>query len=127
LSDGSPTPGGVPAVQARFAALAGAFAGSPGVSPGSGRRGFGADALQVGGHIFAMVSGGRLVLKLPSDRVAELLASGDGLAFDAGKGRPMKEWVSLRSGSEREWRSLAQEAFAFVAGQAGSRPAGPAT
>ena len=90
-----------------------------GVSLGSGRPGFGSDALTVHGRIFAMVSQGRLVLKLPRDRVAELIERGDGLPFDAGKGRPMKEWVVLQPGSSRRWGSLAEEACAFVGGSAG--------
>src|SRR5260221_7578353 len=106
-----------PPVEVRLAALVAALARTPGVSTGCGRRGFGANALQVGGHIFAMVSGGRLVLKLPGHRVADLLGSGDGLVFDAGKGRPMKEWVALRDGSDDAWLALAQEALAFVAGR----------
>jgi hypothetical protein len=102
--------------QARFAELVEALAGRPGVTLGSGRRGFGSDALQVDGRIFAMVSSGRLVLKLPRERVAALLASGDGAPFDAGKGRPMKEWVVLEPRADKRSMSLAQEAIMFVAG-----------
>ncbi len=92
--------------------------GRDGVTLGSGRRGFGSGALQVNGSIFAMVSHGRLVLKLPGERVAALLVSGDGLAFDAGKGRPMQEWVALDEGTDGQWLPLAQEARTFVAGRA---------
>ncbi len=42
-------------VEARFAALARALAGTEGVTLGSGRPGFGTGALQVHGRIFAMV------------------------------------------------------------------------
>ena len=87
-----------------------------GVTLGFGRRGFGASALQVDGRIFAMLSHGRLVLKLPSERVAALLSTGDGLPFDAGKGRPMKEWVALDGRHGDQWLRLAREARAFVAG-----------
>ncbi len=59
---------------------------------------------------------GGLVLKLPRDRVAGLVASGDGTTFDAGKGKPMKEWVVVRKGSNSHWLSLAEEALAFVGG-----------
>ena len=98
----------------RFASIARALSREEGVTLGSGRRGFGSGALQVDGRIFAMVTGGGLVLKLPQDRVAELLANGDGLPFDAGKGRPMKEWVELRPATDRRALSLAREALAFV-------------
>ncbi|MBA2381883.1 MAG: hypothetical protein H0V73_07210 [Chloroflexi bacterium] len=61
-----------------------------------------------------MVSGGRLVLKLPASRVSELLAAGGGLPFDAGKGRPLREWVALADADDATWRSLAREAATFV-------------
>ena len=102
--------------EAGFADLARALAGRPGVSLGGGRRGFGSDALQVEGRIFAMMTGGRLVLKLPRERVAELISSRAGAPFDAGKGRPMKEWVALLPGQEESWLPLAEEALRFVRG-----------
>jgi hypothetical protein len=110
-------------IEARFTALAAALAGRDGVTLGSGRRGFGSDAMQVDGRIFAMLSHDHLVLKLPRERVAALVASGDGTPFDAGKGKPLKEWVTLGQGSDEQWQSLAEEALAFVAGRStgGSR------
>jgi hypothetical protein len=104
-----------PEVQGRFDRLVDAMAVRNGVTIGSGRRGFGSGALQTkGGRIFAMLSGGRLVVKLPRDRVASLIAGGEGLAFDAGKGRPMAEWVALARGGDDAWLALAQEACDFV-------------
>ncbi len=52
----------------RFAALADEFIDSPGVSlPGeTGQSGFGSGALKVNGSIFAMLTSGRLVVKLPA-------------------------------------------------------------
>jgi hypothetical protein len=87
----------------RYAELVKIFADSPGVTAGSGRRGFGSDALQIEGRIFAMARRGGLVLKLPADRVDELIADGSGEPFDAGKGKPMKEWIviSPRAGKLR--------------------------
>ncbi|MGI8609856.1 MAG: hypothetical protein ACR2MY_11610 [Candidatus Dormibacteria bacterium] len=85
-----------------------------GVTLGGGRRGFGSDALQVDGRIFAMVSRGRLVLKLPASRVAVLIEQGIGLPFDAGKGRPMKEWIVLDA-VDRDLL-LGEEARDFVRG-----------
>lgn len=61
-----------------------------------------------------MVSHGRLVLKLPSDRVAELIGTGRGDPFDAGKGRPMMEWVGFEPSADEDWLGLATEALAFV-------------
>lgn len=109
-----PDPAPEAAIRERFGRLVEAVAGSDGVMLGSGRRGFGSDALQVDGRIFAMISRGRLVLKLPRGRVQELLAAGAGEPFDAGKGRPMAEWVCLVAGSDEAWLSLAREAAAFV-------------
>jgi len=70
-----------------FASLVESLAGSDGAEVANG-RGFGSGTLQVRGRIFAMASGGRLILKLPAVRVAELISSGEGVAFDAGRGRP---------------------------------------
>ena|ERR1700680_660911 len=98
----------------RFAAIAEALAGIDGVTVGAGRRGFGTGALQVDGRIFAMARRGGLVLKLPGQRVAELVASGDGTPFDAGKGAPMREWVVLGQQAGKRWLPLAKEALAFV-------------
>ena len=100
----------------RFRALVDKFAASPGVSvPGEpGRRGFGSSALKVNGSIFAMISDGKLVLKLPRDRVDTLIGTGAGTPFDAGKGRPMKEWLTVTGDDEESWLALAREALDFV-------------
>lgn len=109
----APTPH---SVDARFAELVATMAGRDDVAMGTGNRGFGSGTLTVGGRIFAMISHGRLVLKLPGARVAELIATGIGTPFDAGKGRPMKEWLALTEAVSGElWQALAGEARAFVA------------
>ena len=81
-------------------------------------RGFGSDALKVRGKIFAMLSSeGRLVVKLPRQRVDALVAAGDGERFDPRRdGRLMKEWLALAPTSSLEWLPLAREARDFVAG-----------
>ena len=66
--------------EARFEALTAELVGLPGVTPPEGGRGFGASALKVDGKIFAMVSGGTLVVKLPRTRVDELVERGSGRA-----------------------------------------------
>ena len=115
------------ALDERYAKLVRAFAGSPGVTAGSGKRAFGSNALQIDGRIFAMARRGGLVLKLPADRVDELIAAGVGTPFDAGKGKPMKEWVVIGPHVGRRWLPLAQEALAFVARHSrGSSTATPA-
>ena len=100
----------------RFNALVDEFRAIPGVTvPGEpGRRGFGSSALKVKGSIFAMIAGGRLVVKLPHDRVAALIGSGAGAPFDAGKGRAMKERLTVTADDEASWLALAREALGFV-------------
>ena len=99
----------------RFAAVVDGFAGRPGVTPPDPTsRAFGASALKVNGSIFAMLQRGRLVVKLPRGRVQSLLADGTAVPFDAGKGRPMREWVAVPDGDAAAWRALAEEALRFV-------------
>jgi len=105
----------------RFAVLVDEFTGRPEVTPpGRERRGFGSGALKAGGAIFAMLTREELVLKLPKSRVVELVASGAGRPFDAGKGTPMKEWVVVADDDLDTWLALAEEALTFVS--AGRRP-----
>jgi hypothetical protein len=100
------------ASERRFERLAEDFLGRPGVSRGTG---FGSNpGLRVRGKIFAMMRDGDLVVKLPAAEVDELVASGVGVRFDAGKGRPMKEWVVVSARASRRWPALAQRAFDHV-------------
>ena len=101
----------------QFRALVDAFAGSPGVTgPGvATTRRFGSNALQLNGSIFAMLTRDRLVVKLPHDRVAALIASGVGSPFSAGKARPMREWLTVEAADAATWLALAREARAFAA------------
>lgn len=70
--------------------------------------------LKVKGKIFAMVSRGKLVVKLPKERVDDLVQAGAGNYFDPRRdGRLMKEWLEL-SGNEPPWLGLAREAYRFV-------------
>lgn len=78
------------------------------------RRGFGSDALMVNGKMFAAPQGEKLLLKLPSARVSELVVSGRGEPFTAGKQRAMAEWVLVGPGAHNLWPTLAAEARAFV-------------
>jgi hypothetical protein len=96
-----------------FSALCAEYASVTGVKVPDGGRGFGSEAIKINNKIFAMLSGGRLVVKLPRARVTELIETGRGQPFDAGKGTPMKEWVAL-TGDESECRALVVEAQAFV-------------
>ena len=83
-----------------------------GVTSGTG---FGTnEGLRVSGKIFAMLVRGELVVKLPKDRVDELVDVGAARRFDAGKGRPMKEWASVPVSASRRWKGLVEEAKTFV-------------
>jgi len=98
--------------RAEFDAIAGELLGEPGVDEGTG---FGKNpGLRVGGHIFAMVVRGQLVVKLPAERSAQLVADGDATPFEIGR-RRMKEWVAVAPGAQ-DWRALAREALLFVGG-----------
>jgi hypothetical protein len=98
----------------RFEDLVDEMVTFPGVTPPSYGRGFGRTALRVENRIFAMLVRGSLVLKLPKARVDELVGAGEGVHFDANKGTPMKEWLSLDPDSPLPWPALAREALAFV-------------
>jgi hypothetical protein len=102
---------------ARFDDLVARFLQQPGVTPPGPGRGFGSSALRVDGRIFAMLVRGRLVVKLPASRVDELVASGEGERFDANKGTPMREWLSLDPASSVSWDAVATDALTFVRGR----------
>src|ERR1700732_2971332 len=63
----------------------------PGVSIGTVLQN---DALKIGGKVFAFVKDDRLVVKLPTARVATLRDNGGGVPFRSG-GRTMREWVAV--------------------------------
>ena len=98
----------------RYEELVDEFAGADGVTPPREGSGFGRGALRYRKKIFAMLVRGQLVLKLPRQRVDDLVAGGHGERFDAGKGTPMKEWFSLDPDSDLAWPSLAREALDFA-------------
>ena len=100
---------------AKYAELVRKLSGGKGVTHVTEGKGFGSSGqLKVRGRIFAMLVRGELVLKLPRDRVDELITSGEGTHFDAGKGRPMREWFVLSPTSSKRWLPLAEEAMSFV-------------
>jgi len=98
----------------RYQDLVDELVGAAGVTPPGGGGGFGRSALRFHGRIFAMLVRGRLVVKLPAERVDELIEAGDGVRFDANKGTPMREWLSLGPDSGQDWLELAREALDFA-------------
>ena len=107
----------------RFEDLVTEFNDVDGVTPPRGGAGFGRSALRYRGKIFAMFVRGALVVKLPADRVAVLVAAGHGAHFDANKGTPMREWFATNPDSDPDsatnWSDLAAEALAFARSESG--------
>ena len=100
---------------ALFARLVERFSADRSVTPPTTKAGkFGSAALKVDGKIFAFLSQGELVVKLPRERVDALVESRNGKPFDAHRGKVMKEWVAIPPDRSRSWAKLADEARAFV-------------
>ncbi len=78
---------------------------------------FGSVVLKVKNKVFAMLVKGKLVVKLPKERVGALVAARDGEYFDPGHGKLSKEWVAVKAGDQTAWVKLAKEAKEFVASQ----------
>jgi hypothetical protein len=91
----------------RFEPVARAFARVAGFSlmesKSKGMRG-----LMQDGKSFGMSIGGRFILKLPEERVANLIAIGVGEAMRHGP-RVMKGWIVI-TGASADWVALAKEA-----------------
>jgi hypothetical protein len=97
-----------------FRRAAARYLADPSVSEGTG---FGSrPGLRLGKKVFAMLGAdGELVVKLPKERVDELVASGVGARFDPRRdGRLMKEWATVPVSRGRQWGRLLGEAFEFV-------------
>jgi hypothetical protein len=73
--------------------------------------------LRVNGRFFACVerTTGNLVVKLPADRVNDLVLSGRGISFAPDR-RVFREWVALPISVEGEWTAFLDEARTFVNG-----------
>ncbi len=98
---------------ALFESLCDEYASVSGVTVPTGGIGFGSNAIKIDKSIFAMLVDDRIVVKLPAARVTQLISAGDGVPFDAGKGKPMKEWVGLTV-DDQSSRELVAEAMTFV-------------
>ena len=71
---------------------------------------------KVDGKIFVSDDDGALVLKLPRERVEQMIAAGEGERFDPlGNDRAMKQWVRVPDPGP-DAIALADEAREFVAG-----------
>ena len=77
----------------------------------------GSRCLRVGGEFTGMIhsKNGELILKLPRERVDELVAAGMTEAF-APNGRVFKEWTLVPRSDRRSWKKLIAEAVQFAEG-----------
>jgi hypothetical protein len=71
--------------------------------------------LRLGKEFLALVDykGSGLVIKLPKERVAELIEAGVGEPFGPA-GKIFKEWLAVPTPDRRRWRELLREGIAFV-------------
>ena len=76
------------------------------------------EGLKVNGKLYAFVSRGRLVVKLPAARCGELVDEGRAEVFEPSPGRRMREWVAFGAPADSRgptsWPRLVDEARAFV-------------
>ena len=79
---------------------------------------FGSPGLKINGKVFAFLMKGKLVLKLPKEKVNDLITAREGKPFGhifaPNNFRPMKEWVEVLSDDEKVWLKLARKARDFV-------------
>ena len=75
----------------------------------------GGPCVRSGGEFVGMPhhKGDGIVVKLPRERVDELIAAGSGASF-APAGKIFKEWVLVESFDEQRWTALLRESISFV-------------
>jgi TfoX/Sxy family transcriptional regulator of competence genes len=95
----------------RWRALVERAEGGP-VSPGTM---FGSRGLRTGRKFFAIWWHEQLVVKLPADRLQELVAAGEGEPFEPMPGRRMSGWLLLTGTAE--WDPVVAEARAYTEAQ----------
>ena len=76
--------------------------------------GTGAQGIKFKGKMFAMFTKGHILVKLPPARVNELIATGEGLPYDVGTGKPMKNWVNISETRKESWVKYCEEAKDFL-------------
>ncbi|WP_324274375.1 TfoX/Sxy family protein [Blastococcus brunescens] len=76
---------------------------------------FGCQGLRTGRRFFAIWWAEQLVVKLPPERLQELVATGQAEHFEPMPGRRMNGWVVL--GESVSWDPVAAEARAWVESQ----------
>ena len=95
-----------------FAAISEGYRDLPEVTTGTG---FGSrPGLRRRGKIFAMFGRDSLVVKLARNRAAAIVDSGEGVPFDPGHGRLMRDWVEVSLAHADDWPELVAEAFQYL-------------
>ena len=84
--------------------------GQPGVLEGTI---FGFRCLRVNEAFVGMPANGNLWVKLPEQRVSDLIESGVGEVC-APNGRPFREWVAISGHDEKLWLDLLNDSIEFV-------------
>lgn len=79
-------------------------------------RALSTNGLMVKGKLFAAISKGRLLIKLPKDEIAKLIAEKRGAPFSIGS-RIMKEWATIGVKDQHTWFDIARQAREFVGEQ----------
>jgi predicted DNA-binding protein (MmcQ/YjbR family) len=92
----------------------------PGVQ---GSKAFGYPAYKINGKVFAFVGKNGIAVKLPQERVRELVAQGGAMRpFEPAEGIVWREWVSVQLKDPalyRNYERLLEESIQFVAGSLG--------
>ncbi|MFE2325264.1 hypothetical protein ACFXD5_15315 [Streptomyces sp. NPDC059385] len=76
--------------------------------------------VKTGGKFYAFSTEEDVVVKLPAERVAELVGAGVGAPCETRPGHPMREWVRLVPADADACLAYLREARAFVAASAAS-------
>lgn len=75
--------------------------------------GKGAQGLKIGKKMFIMFYKGNLLVTLPPERVIELVNSGDGLPFDPGTGKVMKDRILIPPKHKNLWIGICEESRVY--------------
>lgn len=78
--------------------------------------GKGAQGIKQNNKMFIMFYKGDLVIKLSPERIKQLIEAGDGMAFDPGTGKPMKDRLLIPHSKKNLWISLSEESRDYVIG-----------
>jgi len=85
-----------------------------GVTVNEGR---GSQGLKLGNKMFVMFYKSQLIVKLPPERIAELVTAGDGMPFDPGTGKPMKDRVLIQEERKNLWITFCEESRRYAESQ----------